>query len=282
MAKQRRPRTASASALDAWIREQPKAEQSAYRKIAFLARSREPASLRSSYELGQLLLVVYPLGHRSKRYGKDFMGWLTRKLAGKKDSPLLHRLYLARKLAATLGENELEDLATQIDGSRNGFTLRHVTYLLSVADAGVRKSLCSKCLRQGWSAERLKQEIQKTRPLRRSGGGHQPAPPENTGLAVAVRDVVRLSRRWIAYSKTWVRDGRGALEQEPFDEHVEMLQVEVPAALTQIGELQKAALEVKQTLVHLTTRLGERPGDRQPHEDSEADEATLLGGWGGA
>jgi hypothetical protein len=228
------------------------------------------------YKVGKETLRIHPEPRRGgkRQQGAKVMDSLAWQLSDEElrktrkklsDEVLLKRrsktaniLWQARNLASRFKTSkELEEF-------RGGLSIWHVMSLLSVekerGNRGSMEKLRDRCLDEGWSVRRLRQEIQDDR-----GGklvtGRTYKPHKAATAAVAVQDLIVAARRWMIYHEKCLTGRSPILKPARRTDHSERLLRDVREAIEGLEKVQGAVkgelAELRQLAKEIKTALKE-------------------------
>ena len=238
--------TGDSTGIRAWIKAQPKTERTrlkaALSDLRKLFKSPQHDDLCWWHRVGERVLTLQPKGER--RYGANVVELLGDYLdPGRKweDKRIPNLLYRTRAFAEKYSWPEAQELDRQ---RRAGYlTPLHIVALVSLEDKGLRKRFLKWCLKENWSGQRLRREIQNRVGRKRSSGGLSPTPPENPSPGVALRDISVLARRWMTNYEVWFVGKRAPLGSDELKACDEATLQEVEGAIRRMGEVRHAAAE---------------------------------------
>ena len=119
-----------------------------------------------------------------------------------KDWTLPHVLYRARDFVDKYkNRKDAEALGRKRNAKNKPLTRLHVSVLLTANDDQREKFLAA-CLKNSWSAQELRRQIQNATG-RKGTGGRPPKPPTYSSAGVVLRDITVMANRWTAYHKVW-------------------------------------------------------------------------------
>ena len=238
--------TGDSTGIRAWIKAQPKTERTrlkaALSDLRKLFKSPQHDDLLWWHRVGERVLALQPKGER--RYGDNVVELLADYLdPGRawEDKRIPNLLYRTRAFAEKYSWPEAQALDRQRRAGR--LTPLHITALVSLEDKGLRKRFLKRCLKENWSGQRLRREIQNRVGRKRSAGGLSPTPPENPSPGVALRDISILARRWMTNYEVWFVGKRGPLSSGELKACDEATLKEVRMAVNRMDEVQHAAAQ---------------------------------------
>ena len=197
------------ASIDEWLKGQPdrKELRGTLRELHRLIKDKENgwADLAWWHDVGTCVARFLPKGDRC--HGDNVIELLANALQPGRDLgdwKLPNVLYRARDFVGKYeSRKDAENLGRKRNADNKPLTLLHVSVLLSVKDDAQREEFMDRCLKESWSAQQLRREIQNTTGRKRGTGGRSPSPPKYSSAGVALRDIANMANRWTAFHKVW-------------------------------------------------------------------------------
>jgi hypothetical protein len=180
------------------------------------------------HDVGTCVAQFVPKGNR--RYGDNVIELLANDLRPDRDLndwTLPNSLYRARDFVDKYKRRkDAESLGRRRNADDKPLTRLHVSVLLTVKDDAQRRKFLERCLKESWSAQELRRQIQNATGRKRGTGGRSPSPPKYSSAGVALRDIKVMADRWTAYHKAWYI----GLRRLPVTDHNETMLQEIKDA----------------------------------------------------
>ena len=93
------------------------------------------------------------------------------------------------------------------------FSRFHVQALLALRDPNERQVVLKKCVASGWSSKRLRLEVQNRRGFKGHLAGHSPEPIGPVSPGVALREIYKKGRQWMALHQACFGGQAGSLKR---------------------------------------------------------------------
>jgi hypothetical protein len=215
------------------------------------------------YDVGTCVERLVPKGNL--RYGENVIELLANDLQPDrdlKDWTLPNVFYRAREFVGKYkNRNDAEKLSRKRNADNKPLTRLHVSVLLTVKDDAQREDFLKQCLKESWSGQRLRCEIQNATGRKRGTGGRAPSPPKYSSAGVALRDIAVMANRLAAFHKVWYiglrklpvadQDRIMLREIEHAKKGLESVREDAREALQQVAALER---KVKSTLASASPR----------------------------
>jgi hypothetical protein len=249
MAKRKRPKSNNYEGIREWLRYQPEKDRAELRtalaELRKLYRKPRHNDFRWLHDVGLQVVAFFPKGKR--RYGDNVIELLANHLEPDReetDKALLIRLYHARNFAITCKSSKEAGMLTDARNEKGDpLTALHVLALVSVKDNDQRAMFRKRCLKECWSGQRLRREIQNEIGRKRSYGGRKPNPPERQSPGVALRNLSLMSRQWKRSHEVWFEKPHPGLGKIRKQDCSEAVLREMEAAIEGLEQVGRAARE---------------------------------------
>ncbi len=201
MAKRTGSRSRTYERINDWLEDQPRQARRRLRRsltrLRRLYRNRpEQDDFTWWHDVGSLVAELIPKGDR--HYGENVVQLVVQHLEPDREPEgPRYFLYQARDLADKFTREEALEL------TEAGLPKCHLAALLSGEDKTQRQRLWRRCLEQGWSYQRLCQEIQNAKGRKRSGAGRKPKRPKRQSAGVALPNICLMADKWMRNHDVW-------------------------------------------------------------------------------
>ena len=273
MARSSSSTTPQYGTFDDWLEQQPQQERGKLCRLrdelVRLFGNPRRSDIRWWRAVGTCVVKLFPAA--DKRRGQGFMevlGDVAQPRRDRSQKSIITFLYWARELAQKLSREEVADLGKKVRAQQ--ITMTHVINLLSIDDTNntqSRAQFLRACLREKWSANRLKREIQGDRRHLTSFGGRRSTVRTSTNPAVAAREMIVRSESWAACCRQYFLV-KGAPLAKRRQRCSPRLARELVRALQEVTELADLARKARGILRQIVGELPEDEGAYRPGKDS--------------
>lgn len=245
MAKKHISSTQSKPGIKAWITSQPAKLRTDLRTaLSSIRKAFDPRLQRELlwwHRVGSNVAKFFPDGQR--QHGSSVMELFAKELGAVGDNEIRsvsNTLWQARTIAKTLGSaTAAKTWAKKRNGKDRPLSAYHVFAVANV-EASEQPELLEKCLNESWSVRQLRQEVQNRFGKKRSRGGRKAAPRKVPSPKVALQDIQRQTRQWLADHKAWFAGPKAALRNVSKREQTMELQTELIHAWNALVDMQVA------------------------------------------
>jgi hypothetical protein len=243
-----------------WLAKQPVGRRSKLRRAKdhLLALFQEPkkGDIRWQAKVGTCLLRFLPPGGKRQDIGViPMLADLVLPGRNPAEKSILTSLFLWQSMAKRCTPAEIRDYAAKVRAGT--VTSQHVAYLVSVirkANKTTRAQFLRKCISEGWSANRLRREIQNDRLQLVSFGGRHYQPRATSSPSLAAWEIVTRARAWMACYERYFQSHSAPLARMPRT-CSPRLRRELLRALECLKDVAKSARTAHRTLRAIVSRL---------------------------
>lgn len=190
-------------------RKKPLRQQPAFKKLNELLKQPGPHDLLWHHRAGECVERLFPI-ESGRQFGRELMPRIAEALG--KTKSFADELWNYRSFFSAYEREEVVRLRDRNDKNKFQLSWTHVICLLTVEDVRIRSKLQIACLKQEWSTDELRRQVNEAQG-RKSSGGRRLVRPKSLDTCLA--QVIKESETWIKrHRQVWFYPEDPAIEIE--------------------------------------------------------------------